>query len=210
MDSIFAQQEQDQIAEAFRILRRKSKDDRYFWINRPGMDFSKVADAQEVGERLEAIAEENGWCLPTQVVVEEGMTEGSVIYPCFEHDQYEAAKKWHTQTARHLVNSIRIVKLYKDAEGVEKEITVNAFHSISVEGKRAYVPIQIIARQPLYQNQVVNKLLDEARNLAVKARQVGLFSKVVAAIDELPDEKLPEWAELVDDKDAIEEIEGEE
>ena len=209
MSSTVPDAERDRVAEMFANLRRRDPSDRYEWHHRPGHNFK--GDAHVIGTHLEKLSIEHGDQLDTAVIVEDAQDINSPLYPLFEHDTEIAARKWWAVQARNLVKSIHIVKVLVNADGSDTIINTPAYYSASVNQKRTYVNVHVVARVPELKDQVVERLMVEARIFADKARNLGLFAAIVAEIDKLEgaltNPTLEEYADAV--SDVLNELEDE-
>lgn len=188
--------------DIFELIRRRNQDDRYEWKPHAGFDFK--GDAHEIGSHLEALAVERGGMISTEEIVADGEIPGSPLYLCFEHDMEVAAMNWSLHTARNLMNSLKLVKvkIEYNSQGEEKRSTfeVPAFPNVRVNGQRQYIPVYTVAAVPELKDQLVNRLLREAKNFAIKAKEFNIFASVVKEIEALPEEA-PEPVEEIEQVD---------
>lgn len=179
--------------ELFQILRQRNPSDRYEWQPRPGFNFHKKGDAGQIGQYLERMAEDNGGTITTMMIATDGDRRSSPLYPLFEHDMEVAALNWRHHETRNLIGSLVVVKTIEstDPDKETETIMVRAFPHVSDDGERSYTPVFVAARVPSLQNQIVKRLLSEARAWQKRAKEFAIFSEVTAAIELLPEE-LPE------------------
>ncbi|HEY7823359.1 MAG TPA: hypothetical protein VIG24_11015 [Acidimicrobiia bacterium] len=99
---------------------------RYAW-NR-----GRSVDAQEFGETVERLSDENGGVCPAWAVVDEARPSVSPLHPLFEWDDLTAAEAFRREQARHHLRELRIVQ-----ETDEGETKVQAFvHIVRLDGDR--------------------------------------------------------------------------
>lgn len=158
------------------------------------------ADANEVGKRLEALAELHNGQLTTDVIVQEATATDSPLYPLFEHDIAKAARHYTEHQARAIVGSLVVVtiipaerKTTKPIEGqavtveVESEVTVRAFPNVIANGQQFYTPLQAVLSNGALRDQYANSLLREIKSWGRKAADFQMFFGLVKAIAELPE-----------------------
>ncbi len=176
--------------ELFAMLRRRGPSDRYEWNPRPGFDFERKASAEEVGKRIEEMAEANGGVINTTMLTADGDNPRSPLYPLFEHDIEVAAHNWRSHEARNLIGSLSVVKVVGiDPETEQPQVLrVRAFPHVMSDGENCYTPVYVAAKVPDLQQQIVRKLASEARAWQRRAKDFGIFSNIVSAIEQLPEQ----------------------
>ncbi len=139
------------------------------YVPKPGAHISR-ADAQAVGEALEALAGMDG--VGAEEVVEAAADESSPLHPHFEWDDEVAAHKWRCWEARHLLHSVEVV--VSEAEDGEEPETVRAFHVVSLTtdddtpATRRYMTLDVVTAREDFAEQVVQKAKDELRSFRKK------------------------------------------
>lgn len=123
----------------------------YQWANGSRLK----ANAQEVGEELEAI---QGSITPERVV-EEARNSFLELHKCFEWDDEKAAEKYRITQARDVLRFISVVTTVK-AEGKESErITVRAYENVKTKSNgREYVQLFSALDNAEYRDQVFGRL----------------------------------------------------
>lgn len=85
---------------------------------------AKGADAQVIGEALEAIADQNDGHVTPAAVVAAARAKGSPLHQFFEWDNRKAADAWRLDQARSLIRVVA-VEPTPDAEPVRAFLSVN-------------------------------------------------------------------------------------
>lgn len=113
------------------------------------------ANAQEVGEELEAI---QGSLTPERIV-DEARDESLELHKCFEWNDEEAAEKYRITQARDVLRFISVVTTVK-AEGKESEsVIVRAYENVKTkDNDREYVQIFSALNDTEYRNQIFGRL----------------------------------------------------
>lgn len=70
-----------------------------------------AVDAQEAGERIDRLIQENGGRVTPRQVVDASRPDGEVLHPCFEWDDSKAAEKYRDVQARRVLGNIAIVSV---------------------------------------------------------------------------------------------------
>jgi hypothetical protein len=70
-----------------------------------------AVDAQEAGERIDRLIQENGGRVTPRQVVDASRPDGEVLHPCFEWDDTKAAEKYRDVQARKVLGNIEIVSV---------------------------------------------------------------------------------------------------
>lgn len=113
------------------------------------------ANAQEVGEELEAI---QGSLTPERIV-DEARDDSLELHKCFEWDDEEAAEKYRITQARDVLRFISIVTTVKE-EGKESEtVVVRAYENVKTkDNDREYVELFSALNDTEYRNQIFGRL----------------------------------------------------
>lgn len=128
---------------------------------RPGSTFGDEK-AQQYGEFLWELKEENGELLRPAFVVEKAKPKNSPIHDFFEWDDRIAGQKHREWQARYLLGSIEVIEVVNN-----EDHAVKAFHNITVAAKeddggkeRGYVTLQDIKENQDY----LDIVLENAKN----------------------------------------------
>lgn len=113
------------------------------------------ANAQEVGEELEAI---QGSLTPERIV-DEARNKSLELHKCFEWDNEEAAEKYRITQARDVLRFISVVTTVK-SEGKESEsVVVRAYENVKTkDNDREYVQLFHALNDTEYRNQIFGRL----------------------------------------------------
>ena len=146
--------------------------------------FQGRADAQSVGESLDAIEKRDGHMAPA-VVVAEASDPSSPLHSCFTWDDGEAARKHRETEARALVRSIRIeVRIKGGGKQIQRKwVNIEIKKGVL---KRAYVSINRLGRNEAVAEEIMEEAMRGLRQWAdrydeLRARLPGVFE----AIDEV-------------------------
>lgn len=148
---------------------------KYEW--KPELPKLFKGDAQEIGERLESIADKLNGSLVAADVVEDARNKKSPLHPNFEWDDAKAAHEHRLATARTLVGSIRVVMVNEKAV----EPPVRAFVHVSRE--IGYMPIAEAFKIKDIADSVVDDAMREYKLWYNKYNALKEFGKIVEAIE---------------------------
>jgi hypothetical protein len=125
---------------------------RYAWRNE---SLFPTADAQAVGDRLEALAAEHGG-VTKETILAEAADRRSPLHPLIERDDAKAADLYRTKQTGSVMSQLVLVK------GARKTAT-KAFVYVqpTPHSRKAYVPLQTAMRQSRLREQVVEQALRE-------------------------------------------------
>ena len=151
--------------------------------------FSLPVDAQEAGQELERIRQENQGLLKPQVVVDEARPDEAVLHPCFEWDDFTAGEEWRKHQARHLIKSVRVIK-NEQVDETPKRAYVNIHKS--EDSDRGYHALVDVVSDPKKRAQLVDMVWRELS--AVKARYRELMQSI-------EDERLQKISLLITEKE---------
>jgi hypothetical protein len=131
----------------------------YKWS--PGATFK--ANAQQVGEYLEELREQNGGVLTTDDVWQDArVNEDAPHHSDFEWDVDEAAKRHWRERARDLLRHIAVVRVYTD----EPDHGVAAFVNVTIdESQRGYVSVDAVVDNEDYRAQAMKQCLSMLKGL---------------------------------------------
>lgn len=113
---------------------------------------------------LEKIAREKKGLTPERLV-EIASEEGSIFYDVFEWDKDKAAHSYRVWQARQFIKEIE-VEIQWIGDGKPKihnvdVVTMPAFHSVQMDGHRAYVPADRLRTNTGYREQVIAKVTSD-------------------------------------------------
>lgn len=147
----------------------------YEWKPMAGMELN----AQNVGERLEKLTEENDGILTPQIIVNDARPVDSELHPAFEWNDNVAAEKYREDQARYLVRQIVVV-----SEEVDNKQPIRAFVSVAKEDAgNVYIPIQVAMENSQTREQVLRKAWLELQSWHNRYYDLMEFSKLFSAIE---------------------------
>jgi len=147
----------------------------YKW--RPGATFK--VDAQEAGEFLEDLKEQQGGVLTTTAVYEAAMDEDSPIHDEFEWDVEKAAQAHWRDRAGNMMRHLAVVRIktHKPASGVPAFMSVNV-----TAGKRGYVSTEQVQSSADFQQQVIDQAIKLLNGLKARFETISELDEVWTAI----------------------------
>lgn len=134
--------------------------------------------AQSIGERLEAIRQENDGKLAPRDVVVDARRSDSPLHPMFEWDDRKAAFEYRLDQARGIIRHIVVVK-------DESTEPVRAFVSVKHDGDddNAYTSIVVAMANPDLSTQVVAKAKAELESWKARYARYREMAKAVSAVE---------------------------
>jgi hypothetical protein len=148
---------------------------RYVWGSHGGVG----VPAQIVGEAVEAIADRNGVCTPSDLV---GLARPKThpLHPAFEWDNRAAADNWRIHEARLIIGSVRCI----DAEGQAEQSP--AFVHVQVEGNgEGYAPLSSVLTVPYQHAFVLEEALAVLQGFRRRYESISGLEPVWKALDEI-------------------------
>lgn len=156
-----------------------------------------TGDAQEVGERLQAIRRKRQSLTP-ELVVRDAKNFRSPLHKYFEWDDAKAAAAHRLQQAGHLIRCVSVVfdgveareprqiSLAGVAVATTPPIAVRAFLAVLGEdGERTYVGAQEAMENPHMRRQVLERAHSEMAAVGRKYRELTELSQVFLALDQV-------------------------
>lgn len=138
-----------------------------------------------IRDYLAALYAKHGRLTPA-LVVRDAKRPNSILHPCFEWDDGEAAGKWREEQARVLIRSIRVT-ITTDTSIIESVAYVRDPNVESDE--QGYVSVESLrgnrkaAREALaYESSRAEALLERARNLAVALGLAKVADKAIGSV----------------------------
>jgi hypothetical protein len=144
----------------------------------PGASFK--CDAQQVGEYLEELREQNGGLLTADDVWQDAAAnEDAPHHDDFEWDVDEAAKRHWRERARDLLRHIAVVRVHMD----EPDEGVAAFVNVTTdESQRGYVSVDAVVENEDYRAQAVRQCLKMLKGLQRRFGWLEELQPIWAAI----------------------------
>jgi len=141
--------------------------DKYRW--KDGYVSVGKVKAQDVGERLHDLEQENGGLTPS-LIVDEARSRKSILHPMFEWEDAKAAENWRQDQAQHIVR--HIVTIAKgDMPEVRTWVSIVAPDDSVLDRNRIYISSKVA----MADKQTRKQILQEAWSgiLAWKERYKG-------------------------------------
>lgn len=146
-----------------------------------------IGDAQEIGDRIEAIWEQRNGDLQPLDIVEDARNPKSPLHPNFEWDDHQAAGKYREVTARNLLGAI--VRVSMNDEPLSNPI--RAFVNVARGStERSYMPVIVAMRDPDIRESVLRQALNELSRWKKKYADYQEFATVIDAIESISLEAL--------------------
>jgi hypothetical protein len=145
-------------------------------------------EAQEAGDELERIRDENGGQLRPEGVVEAARDPGSPLHDCFEWDDTRAGEKFRRIQASALIRSIRVLVVQEDADtGEQVKEPVRYFLNVIPEASdsRAYLPRTVVASTPSLFNQALNDCISYLRAAESRLAELRAMRKELNGIKQI-------------------------
>lgn len=152
-----------------------------------------VGDAQEIGDRIEAIWEQKNGDLQPLDIVEDARNPKSPLHPNFEWDDTLAARHYREHTARNLLGAI--VRVSMNDEPLSNP--VRAFVNVNRgSADRSYMPVIVAMRDPDIRENVLRQALNELSRWKKKYADYREFATVIDAIEGVTLETLLESVKI--------------
>lgn len=152
-----------------------------------------VGDAQEIGERIDAIWESKNGDLTPPDVVEDARKETSPLHPNFEWDDSIAAHSYRLATARNLLGAIVRISMNDEPLAHPVRAFVNVNHG---SNDRSYMPVIIAMRDPEIREHVLRQALNELNRWKKKYSDYRELAAVIDVIENTNLETLLETVEV--------------
>jgi hypothetical protein len=152
-----------------------------------------VGDAQEIGDRIEAIWEQKNGDLQPLDIVEDARHVTSPLHPNFEWDDTLAARHYREHTARNLLGAIVRVSMNNEPLANPVRAFVNVNHGTT---SRSYMPVIIAMQDPDVRESVLRQALNELSRWKKKYADYQEFANVVDAIENVTLETILETVEV--------------
>lgn len=146
--------------------------------------FSMDADAQKVGEEIEAIHEQKSGVVTPQDVVTAAQSETSEMHPLFTWDDSEAAQKQRRGEASYILrNLIVVVQKTGGKKSEPQTIPVRAMINARTDTGRGYMPISVGMADSGIRAQILETALSELNAWRRKYENLEDLAGIFAAID---------------------------
>lgn len=137
--------------------------------------------AQDVGERIEYLAESEGGRITPSLLVADASNLASPLHDCFEWDDTIAAHKHRLEQAKFVLRMIIRVEQSSD----EKPVEIRAFVSITENDDKHYATIEHVMNDDELRSQLVATALAELRCWSARYENIREFAKIHKVIKQL-------------------------
>lgn len=163
----------------------------YQWRTAERGFFEKKADAQEVGERLEALKQRKAdKRITASDVVQDAVKKVSPLHPLFEWSDNEAANLYREQQARHVLGALVTVSVERNREPQESRVFVSVTRAMAKDSEpKGYVTVTDLADSD-YQEIVERRARQELRSWTTRYAGVEALQELVEQIRDLVDAEL--------------------
>lgn len=141
-------------------------------------------EAQLVGERLDAIRDDNAGLITPSAVVEDARPEGALLHPAFEWNDVAAAERWREEQARNLIRRIVVVP---DADSKAKT-PIRAYVNVRTEDGQGYTSVHAAMLDEILRKQVLQRAMDELTAWQKRYEDLEDFAAVFNAIETVREE----------------------
>lgn len=154
------------------------------------------ADAQEIGEELETLVEENDGRLTKEAVVERARNPASPLHPLIEWDNEVAAKKFRNLQAAYIVRNIVFVEPAPTGQDEARVMSIRSFFNVIEEGERFYSPIRVVIANEVQREYAIREIY---RGLAAWRRKSESFPEFEAIHQVIDNFVLPDPSKMLED-----------
>ena len=148
-----------------------------------GAQFTQ-AEAQEYGEELGKIEEENNGTIKREDVVERARNRRNPLHSYFEWDNEKAGERHRMQQAQHLISHITvIVKQDHKQKEYRAFFSVNSTPNEKLKNK-VYVTIERVLSEPELRTQILETAIEEVVYWNDKYKQYKELGRIFSAIKE--------------------------
>lgn len=148
--------------------------------------FKVGADAQKVGEEIEALYELNGGVVSPQDVVVAAKSDDSEMHPLFTWDDVEAAQKQRRGEASYVMRNLVVVVQSSGQKGAKQDaqvIPIRAMINARTEQGRGYMPISVAMADSGIREQILGAALGELNAWRRKYQSLKELADIFDAID---------------------------
>lgn len=139
---------------------------------------------QTVGEAVERITREKGFCTPAHLVTT-AMRKNSPLRPLFTWNDAEAADKWRTHEARNIINSLSVtVKVNDREERVPAFISVGHVEKTQESGE-GYRPFRVVVQTPEFHDEALHEVMSRLETLRRRYAALTELAPVWEALDQV-------------------------
>lgn len=147
---------------------------------REGSPF-KSDDAQAIGEFISRCKDKSS----TGILNEIKDSPEHVINQYIEWDDKIAAENSRIQSVRNIVNHIEVTVVKIDGQVKELDVSIKAFNSVSIDGKKEYVSVEEIFKNEDWKAQIMSKAKAELDNWSERYRQYQILSRHIKKIERI-------------------------
>jgi hypothetical protein len=146
-------------------------------------DFKKLSKRKYLAyaNELDKIKNRHNGLLNTRDVVEEAKNKNNPLHEVFEWDDSKAGEFWRYQQARQLIGAITFEVTINNQKIIQRKY-FNVSVSKGWKGK-TYVDLPTVLNNRKFQNQVVQRAIDEVESWRMKYIQYQKLGLIFKAID---------------------------
>lgn len=164
-----------------------------------------TVDAQEAGEFIEQLSDENGENVTPMQILDASRDEGTVLHACFEWDDSEAAERYRLKQAQKIVQNLvtipmdrKVIKRdvnviiidpeTKDLEastendGDRIPVHVRAYLNVTVDGKKTYMQTEKVMSDEELRTKALESVKAEIRNFINKYRGLAGIADILGQL----------------------------
>ena len=150
--------------------------------------YNVPADANRVGNELEAIYEEHGKLTPP-LIVADARNEDRETHKLIEWDDSAAAESYRQEQARYIMRNIIVVQSSPKLEEPKEEqkiIKFRAFENVETEDQERYfMPMQVAVGREDTRNYMLKQAMLALQSFRQKYGMIAELAAVIDAIDAL-------------------------
>jgi len=149
---------------------------------RPGAPFPKEK-AEEVGQELERIKDQNAGQLRPDDVVSSAKDKKHPLHPYFDWKDGSAAEKWRKHQARLLINHVQITYEINEIEEVRPAF-ISIRHVEDPESRPAYIDMLTVSKEEDFRKQALQDAMGQLRHWREKYKWLSELGTLIHRIDE--------------------------
>lgn len=150
---------------------------------------NKIADAQDVGQRLEQLRRELRRPITAEDIVDDAKAKSSQLHAFFEWDDTIAAHKWRVAQTGRMIGSLQ--RAEKDGRG--RDVGVRAFVAVTnrelatsaerKEAARLLVPSDVAMADVDMRNEILHRAMYDAERFTNRWGHIKQLAKIFQAVE---------------------------
>ncbi len=138
--------------------------------------------AQVVGETVQRIQTEDGYCSPGRLV-EEARSKANPLHPLFTWDNFAAADQWRRHEARNIINCLVVTVRHDDVDVIVPAFLSSGYTVATQEKGEGYRSFPSVAEDPDLSREAMEALMGRLTTLRQRFADLQPFLEVWDAID---------------------------